>query len=183
MVLLILLISTIVPAEVSDVVTEKEYDPKLRALTIDILANGNGIDKGGFDKIKTVIEDKSEDENLRRYALLQLEPQQDAKLSAEIAAEKSINLKAIYDDSSEPVEVRAASITAMRRLSDPNFKEVLASLSKSENMNDPLLRNFVTSAAKVGELDNYTEVVNKILQELQPILIYQVKQMYSSMLT
>ncbi|KWX86348.1 hypothetical protein AMQ83_19410 [Paenibacillus riograndensis] len=156
-----------VPAEISDVVTEKEYDPKLRALTIDILANRNGIDKVSFDKIKTVIEDKSEDVNLRRYALLQLEPQQDAKLSAEIAVEKPINLKAIYDDSSEAVEVRAASITAMRRLNDPNFKEVLTSLSKSENMNDPLLRNFVTSAAKAGELDNYTEVVNKILNETE----------------
>lgn len=162
-----------VPVEVFDVMTEKEYNPKLRALTIDILANGSGLDKGGFDKIKTVIEDKSEDKNLRRYALLQLEPQKNVKLSAEIAAEKPIKLKEIYDDLSEPVEVRAASITAMRRLSDPNFKVVLTSLSKSENMNDPLLRNFVTSAAKVGELDNYTEVVDKILNETKDDQVFE----------
>ncbi|MGZ7442676.1 hypothetical protein [Paenibacillus sp. TH7-28] len=159
-----------VPAEISDVVAEREYDPKLRALTIDILANGNGIDEGSFDKIKTVIEDKSEDENLRRYALLQLQPQQDAKLSA---ASNSINLKAIYDDLSEPDGVRAASITAMRRLNDPNFEVVLTSLSQSENMNDPLLRNFVTSAAKVGELHNYIEVVSKILNETEDEQVFE----------
>ncbi|KAF6605976.1 hypothetical protein H6F38_32230, partial [Paenibacillus sp. EKM208P] len=94
-------------------------------------------DKRSLEKIKTVIENKSEDENLRRYALLQLEPQKDAALSAE---EKSINLKAIFDDSNESVQVRSAAITAMRRLNDPHFKVVLSSLSKSENANDPLLR-------------------------------------------
>ncbi|WP_238807880.1 HEAT repeat domain-containing protein [Paenibacillus sp. EKM212P] len=159
-----------VPAGVSDIVTDQEYNSKLRAFIIDILANGNKLDKRSLEKIKTVIENKSEDENLRRYALLQLEPQKDAALSAE---EKSINLKAIFDDSNESVQVRSAAITAMRRLNDPHFKVVLSSLSKSENANDPLLRTLVTSAAKAGELDNYTEVVKKILNETKDEQVFE----------
>ncbi|WP_043891351.1 HEAT repeat domain-containing protein [Paenibacillus sp. Aloe-11] len=151
-----------VPTGVSDILADQEYNSKLRAFIIDILANGNKLDRNSLEKMKTVIENKDEDGNLRRYALLQLEPQKDPVLSTE---EKSINLKAIFDDSNESVQVRSAAITAMRRLNDPNFKVVLSSLSKSENANDPLLRTLFTSAAKVGELDDYIEVVKKILNE------------------
>ncbi|MFK4341345.1 MULTISPECIES: hypothetical protein [unclassified Paenibacillus] len=45
-----------VPTGVSDILADQEYNSKLRAFIIDILANGNKLDRNSLEKMKTVIE-------------------------------------------------------------------------------------------------------------------------------
>ncbi|WP_404559551.1 MULTISPECIES: hypothetical protein [unclassified Paenibacillus] len=90
-----------------------------------------------------------------------MEPQKDPVLSTE---EKSINLKAIFDDSNESVQVRSAAITAMRRLNEfkGNTEEIgryslLRNLNTISSMLKSQSDDKIITALKASEIINYGE--------------------------
>lgn len=126
-----------------------------------------------IEQVKKVIENKSDDAGLRRYALLQLNKENAREINSLNKQSSSIDLNGIFEDDSEPVEVRSAAVTAMRKLEDPNFSTALDTMSEIENMDDPLLRSFLTSAAHPKELDTYFEVVKQILAQTKDQDIFE----------
>ncbi|MDM5280792.1 hypothetical protein QUF95_25915 [Paenibacillus silvae] len=162
-----------IPLEVTNIFADQTYPQKMRAFFLDIAANsGQQLSGSNIEQIKTVVEDKSEDMVLRRYALLQLKTENVQEKST-FNKQSSIDLNGIFEDSSEPVEVRSAAVTAMRRLGDPNFSNALATMAKTENMNDPLLRSFLTSAAHAKELDTYFDVVKQVVAQTEDQEIFE----------
>lgn len=133
----------------------ESYPEKFRAFSLDVVANSEkGLNDLNIEQVKKVVENKSDDAGLRRYALLQLNKENSKELKA-MDKQQQIDLNGIFEDESEPVEVRTAAVTAMRKLEDPNFSIALEKMAKIQNMNDPMLRSFLTSAAHGNELDTY----------------------------
>lgn len=157
-----------VPNEITDIFADSSYSPKFRAFALDTLvSSGQQLAPDNVQQIKDVIQDKSENTDLRVFALKNM--QADSMVQARTAMaskEQSFNLLAILQDENEPAEVRAASVTAMRKLNDPNFQTALDMLATTKGSEDDLLlRTLFTSAAHAGILENYGELVQEVLDE------------------
>lgn len=160
------------PDELSTVISDDQYNEKYRMFTMDTMANGNdGISSQVYQDIKTVIDNKSEDTQLRRYALLQLDA--NSYNVQRLSPGSTINLKQITEDKNEDSSVRGAALIAMSRVNDPSYDETVDNLMNSSSVDDPLIRYVVTSAAKTDDLEKYDDVIQDVLDNTSDVDIYK----------
>lgn len=147
--------------DISSVVKDKAHNPKFRIFVLDGItnsANQQGYESPDvIDTILSIAQDNSDNEDVRRYALLKLrKPGAFTKnASTGVAAEKS-ELFSVFNEQATPAKVKGAAITAMRRTKDPNFEGTLnAVLSNPEKYPSIVIRHAVLDAAKGGLGKNF----------------------------
>lgn len=184
-------------SKICNMIKDKKHNSKFRAFLIDIatklpkqyLVKTNNItssdsnndnpnlsivksDTGNSEINETLIslvEDKSNKAELRRYALLQMGKENsnltaitnEKEMVAEFETSENRLLKIFRNDKSSPV--RGAAITALRRLKSSNLESVLnETLSAPEDFDDIIIRHAVVSAAKSNLRDEYVGQIKKI---------------------
>ncbi|MFZ3171570.1 MAG: hypothetical protein WA118_06275 [Carboxydocellales bacterium] len=142
--------------DTSAVVKDKDHNPKFRIFVLDGItnsANQQGYESSDvIDTILSIAQDNSDNEDVRRYALLKLRKPGAFTKNESIggAAEKS-ELFSLFNEQASPAKVKGAAITAMRRTKDPNFKAALnAVLTNPEKYPSIVIQHAALDAAKGG---------------------------------
>ena len=160
--------------DMSVLIKDKSHNDLFRGFVIDVATKTNNQE--GYkshdiaDGILTVAEDENEKDTIRRYALLNLRKQGSYNEKENINESRLLK---IFNDNEAPDIVRGASITAMRRTGDPNFKIAISKvLSKPENYNNETIRFTVTEASNAG-LTQYLETIKTITEATTDPEVYK----------
>lgn len=164
----------VVPNEITEIFVDKDYSTNFRGFALDAMVNtGQQLVSTNIDHIQRVIHDKSEDPVLRKYALISMKASNLENTSIDKNGQ-SLNLITIFKDEQEPVEVRAAAVTAMGRLDDPNYKIALNTLAeKNTNQDKYLLRTLFVSSANNGMLEDYMGLLKETLSQTKDQEIFE----------
>lgn len=158
-------------SEINKVILDKNYNEIFRAFVLDGITNSKTIEGYKNNEIintmMSIISDPLEKPYIRRFALLKLRKQPN---NIELRKE----LIKIFKDENAPAEVRGASITAMRRIEDPNFQEVVDDvLNNYTNYHGEIIRYAAIEAAKSKKNKNYyTKLLSKIAKETNNKEVY-----------
>lgn len=138
--------------QLCDVVLDKEQNKTFRMFVIDNISN---VISNGYlsdDVTKTLIkiaQDQTDNEAVRRYALLSLRKQGAYGSGTESTLQK------IFDNEANPPIVRGAALTAMRRTGDPSLKDAVENVLISPQIyHDAILQYAVVEASKSGHSKN-----------------------------
>jgi len=142
--------------EANNIVTSNSSSDTPNLSTTEADVNNNEI----CETLISLAEDKANDAELRRYALLQL-GKKNSSLGAVTKDEDNRLLKIFRDDDS-PL-VRGAVITTMRRMKSSNLGPILDEvLAEPEDFYDIEIRHAVVSAAKSDLRNKYIANLKKI---------------------
>lgn len=144
--------------ELEPLLKDKTYNKKYRLFLIDLYSNQKSEDQNDLvsDTLLTLATNKSEDSDVRSYALGELKQESKNNVKRDI---QNTAITELFYDATAPAKVKGNALTAMRRTNNPHLADAIKSVMDNYEQKDPLLvRHAVVSGAKSGQYKD----VNKI---------------------
>lgn len=136
--------------QLDEILKDKTNNKKYRVFLIDLYSNLKSPDQNDFvsETLLTLATDKSENEDIRSYALGELKQESKDKVKKD---KQDKALRDHFYDATTPDKVKANILTAMRRTNNPYLYEAITSVLDKYEQKDPLLvRHALVSGAKSG---------------------------------
>jgi hypothetical protein len=153
----------------ANIIKDKGYKDLFRTYIMDISTKlGKGkTNPPILDSLVSVATDNTEKDYVRRYALLQLEFN-DNDVSKETKEHIHSKLNEILNSANEPAEVQGAAITAMRRTHHPDFEQKAQRiLDNAQNYPEIVVRHAVVNIAKTASGHKYISKLKTIAENTE----------------
>ncbi|MVO99694.1 HEAT repeat domain-containing protein [Paenibacillus lutrae] len=135
--------------QLDQLVKDKSNNKKYRLFLIDLHSQQKNEDQGDLinDTLMNVAADKTEDPDVRSYALGELK--KDSKEDKVKKTKKDKALVDLFSDDTTPDKIKGNALTAMRRTENPHLSEAVKSvIDKHEQKDSTLLRHAIIAGSK-----------------------------------
>ncbi|MEH7115971.1 hypothetical protein V7128_00925 [Neobacillus vireti] len=150
--------------EAYKLIRDKGFTPKFREHVLDAMFSNQMVEKSLEDgniinEVTSLVNDPSEDEMVRVYALKKLR-------AGDKVDHAKLKLEKLVFDANEPTKIRGAAIVAMHRTKDPSFEKTMDKILKDKAVdNETLLQYAIVETAKANISNKYMKEVKELSKQ------------------